>query len=396
MNVELLSSAAQPTGQASAPLTPAAAGPHPAVPGGPPVAFDKYTVLGNNFLLVDEARSPMAGDAQRSDFARWALDGCAGVGAADNVVYLARRPGAPGEQYNFRIFEWDGAETLSCGNGLLCAAATLAEHAGGSQFPVWTELPTGLPRLVRVGVGHDGQAWVDMGWPRATPAALYRREGPVPPDGVDIVDGLRVELPAGREWTRGLTPAVELSGWLVFTGEPHLVVPLGAGLPDRFGDAVFAAPGPDGDGRPGSSRAERDSDALVDHLGGWLNARYRHRFPQGVHLNLVRVVDAGRAGPGLLEYRTWERAIDRETLACGTGALACAYLCRAVGLTASDRTTLWPHRARRHRPDATLRVTDTSAGLVLGGSPVRVCTGTARPEPRPAGRTGPPSHPAQS
>src|SRR3954451_17338377 len=39
------------------------------------VAFDKYTLLGNTFLMVDEMSTPLADDVERTSFARWALDG---------------------------------------------------------------------------------------------------------------------------------------------------------------------------------------------------------------------------------------------------------------------------------------------------------------------------------
>src|SRR5215469_5648319 len=140
----------------------------------------KYTSAGNTFLIVDESQTPMANDRQRAAFASWALDGPFGLGGSDNVVYLNRRGGpfARSQQtpWDFRIFEWDGTETLFCGNGLLSTAAELNRVHGGTEWDVVTELPTGRPRLVRIGVGPaPGQSWVGMGHPRAVPAELYRR-----------------------------------------------------------------------------------------------------------------------------------------------------------------------------------------------------------------------------
>ncbi|MGR6919405.1 hypothetical protein ACU635_34655 [[Actinomadura] parvosata] len=320
------------------------------------ILFAKYTSFGNTFLIVDETRTPLAGDEQRADFARWALNGDFGIGGTDNVLYLSKADGGDAD-YVFRIFEVDGSETLSCGNGLLSTAAALRRTHGGTRWGVLTELPTGRPRLVHIGADEDnGRTWVNMGWTRPTPAELINRSGPPPSDGIDRITGLDV-------------PGVgELSGYLSFSGEPHLALFQGHGLPEELAERLFIdARG--AVGRPDGA-AVKESVALVHHIGTHVNQAYRDLFPQGVHLNFARV--EGRR----VEYRTWERAINCETLACGSGTVAMTYVGRRLGLLPEGEITFWPHRCRWYQPDAALTVTTIESGYVVTGQPRLVCVGT--------------------
>lgn len=54
--------------------------------------------------------------------------------------------------------------------------------------------------------------------------------------------------------------------------------------------------------------------------------------PRGANVNAVQVLDAGRGGgPARLRVRTFEKGVEAETQACGTGALAVALVARLGG-----------------------------------------------------------------
>lgn len=360
------------------------------------VQFVKYSTLGNTFIIVDETVTPLGSDGERAAFARWALEDHFGVGGSDNVLYLHRASGGMADasdpasekrrgparaedsasaDFSFRIFEHDGAETLSCGNGLLSTAALLRRMHPGREWRVLTEIPSGAPKVVSIGVGPSHhEAWVRFGRPRPTPADLFAKRGAPSESGMDRVENLAVPSAPGLEIAPECSKGFVFSAFLVFTGEPHLVAFPGCGLPSALERWLF--PGSACDDAlasvgPVLSPEMRSSSLLVDFIGRHVNEAYRWLFPQGVHLNFARVRDP----EGVIEYRTYERAIDRETLACGSGAVATAFVARALGLVTGSQITLWPHRCRWHLGDASLSVSETKAGFLLTGRPRLIYTG---------------------
>lgn len=340
---------------------------------GDTVEFMKYTSFGNTFIIVDETATPLEDDQHRAEYARWVLNGDFGIGGTDNVLYLRAVEELDDEgDYAFRIFEQDGSETLSCGNGLLSTAAFLARTTGGSEWQVLTELPTGRPRPVAVGLGEaPGTTWINVGWPRPTSEDLYRRPVPASPEGIDAVPPLEVPMPQHEPWAKGLPETITLNGFLVFTGEPHMMLIEGRGLPTELAERIWIGVQGHGVGTPDTPEMAA-SNRLVHHVGMHVNQTYKELFPQGVHLNFARV----KGDEGLIEYRTWERAIDCETLACGSGAVAMAHIARTQGLLEGTETTFWPHKCRWYEPDARLGVVVTDEGFLLTGHPKLVCQGT--------------------
>ncbi len=115
---------------------------------------------------------------------------------------------------------------------------------------------------------------------------------------------VRVQLTAARSLEPRFSLALGGGEWdagFVDTGVPHAVVLAG----------------------------ERLSSLPVAELGR--EVRFHPRFaPAGANANFVEVT-----GRGSLRVRTYERGVEGETLACGTGAVASAVVCAARGLVDS-------------------------------------------------------------
>jgi diaminopimelate epimerase len=74
--------------------------------------------LGNDYVVVDERDRTLIPEDRKSDFARDVCERGFSVGS-DGVLYLSS---ADSVELQMRIFNADGSEAESCGNGLRCAA----------------------------------------------------------------------------------------------------------------------------------------------------------------------------------------------------------------------------------------------------------------------------------
>jgi diaminopimelate epimerase len=229
--------------------------------------FEKYQGCGNDFILVDEMTVTPTLDEVRSDLAKRLCDRHFGIGA-DGIIFLEQADGCDG---SMRLFEPAGNEADMCGNGLRCVAALLSERRGLQRMSILTR--DGVKEVVRDG----SQFRVDMG-----PVRTLRRDISqyVADKGQPTDSMLDVRfLPDENAPTASV----------LNTGEPHVVV---------FTEDVRAID--------------------VVGIGSLLNAD-RRRFPLGININFVQVT----GGDGI-SIRTYERGVYDETMACGTGATACA------------------------------------------------------------------------
>lgn len=355
------------------------------------IPFVKYTCYGNNFVIVDQADEEILSEEEMSAFARAATDTAFGVGCDNLLVvqrcekeilariskergYWARLPEPRRADFIFRMFEPDGQEALCCGNGLACIADYLGEHHQQSNVTILTEVPLQRPSTLRIGsIRDEKSSWVDLGPPRRMPPELVTPGATIPyAESIEIVEDMTVQLRAHDLEPYSNESELSLSGYLIFTGEPHLVVyPDESFLVPEIADSIFRAP--PGAANQGDVTDQRASfgTSLIHHIGSYLNTTYRSVFPAGVSVNFVRVHDTD-----IIEYRCFERGIDRETLACGTGALASAYISHHLRGVDQDIINVLPHRCRWYDAEARIRVSHNNSVWMLESSPIKLFEGS--------------------
>ncbi len=194
-----------------------------------------------------------------------------GVGA--DGVLVVERPQNGHADFRMRYYNADGGEAEMCGNGARCFA----------RFAAHLEAGGGGESREREWVAFETMAGVIRARIEGETVTLSMS---VPHGGADLG-----ELTAAGQTVRALA---------LNTGVPHVVVPV-------------------------AMTAEVD----VRGLGAAL--RHHARFaPKGANANFFETV-----GPREIRLRTYERGVEDETLACGTGATAAALVFAELhGLTA--------------------------------------------------------------
>ena len=234
--------------------------------------FTKMQGLGNDFVVIDATRAPVALSSAQ---VRSLADRRFGVGC--DQVLMVESPRLAGTDFHYRIFNADGGEVENCGNGARCFARFVHDRGltRKSEIRVGTMAGIIAPRILQ-----DGRVRVDMGVPEFEPS--------------------RIPFVAER---RALVYPLDVGGVertisAVALGNPHAVQ-----VVDDVEGAPLAQEGP-----------------LIEH---------HERFPQRVNAGYMQIVDRRT-----IRLRVFERGAG-ETLACGTGACAAAVTGIARGLLES-------------------------------------------------------------
>jgi diaminopimelate epimerase len=231
--------------------------------------FAKMHGQGNDFVVFDGVSQDVT---ITSELARRIADRHQGIGC--DQILLVEKPGAPENDFRYRIWNADGGEVEQCGNGARCFARFVLEEGLTSKREIRVETASGV---IEPRIQPSGQVTVNMGMPRFEPAEVPFLAPRLAPTYRLPVNG------------RDLTLSV------LSMGNPHAVQ-----VVEDVERAPVLIEGP-----------------LIEHHAS---------FPMRVNAGYVQVVSRTH-----VRLRVWERGAG-ETLACGTGACAAVVAGIRLGL----------------------------------------------------------------
>ena len=265
------------------------------------IVFQKFTSYGNNFVIVDEIKNRQLREDEKSRFACQVTDVNFGIGA-DGVLFLQpyrsdvlaeinayrhywdRLPVFPKLDIMFRIFEPNGVESYSCGNGLMCLASFLNRQYNIASTKILTQIPTRRPKVVTIGTDSQKLTnWAIMGSPEKIPRGIVNHPNSTPLDNdIDILNDISITFRAGDLHPFSNDTSLELTGFLVYTGEPHLVVFPESGFSiNELKKVLFISSHQDLSATDPPERRITFGSWLINHIGMHLNKHYAHIFPNG-------------------------------------------------------------------------------------------------------------------
>ncbi len=232
------------------------------------IPFTKLHGNGNDFIVIDEYETIIIPDDMKAQFAALYCDRRFGIGA-DGVIYLMK---SAKFDCRMRLLQPDESEAEMCGNGIRCLAKVAydARYVNGSCT---IETMAGPVSVAMEDTEEGFFATVTM-----TPPRFDRQDIPATGTG-DYKERIG-----------------DYDVYAVNTGVPHAVIVV---------DDVDAV----------------DVPAVAPAI------RRHATFPKGANVNFVQ-----KTGENSFRIRTFERGVEEETLACGTGATASAAVARRLGL----------------------------------------------------------------
>ncbi|MDM5157064.1 diaminopimelate epimerase [Bacillus sp. DX1.1] len=272
-------------------------------------SFTKMHGLGNNYIYVNMFEEQIA-EEELSRVAENVSNINTGIGS-DGMILICPSEVAP---VKMRMFNKDGSEGKSCGNGLRCVAKYAYEHKLVEETVFTIETLAGI---VTAEVTVEGDVvtlvTIDMGAPRLTRADL-------PMLGKGETPFIREDFLYSNH--RYIFTAVSM-------GNPHAVI---------FVDDIEEAP--------------------LTTLGPVLETH--EMFPESVNVEFIEIVNNYE-----MNFRVWERG-SGITQACGTGA------CAAVVATVLNGKMKRGEEITVHLAGGDLMITWAEEGSVMMKGPAEV------------------------
>lgn len=227
------------------------------------MTIQKYSGAGNKFIMVDNLNGKVS---NRRDFVVSAIekDGR----DMDGVIFVERSEVA---DFNMNYFNKDGTGDALCGNGLRCTARFISDNCLSDKKELRIEA---VSKIYESRLNEDET--IKISFP--------------PPEKVKLNFKLKVHFEGWWEM---------LNCSYADVGSPHIVV---------FIDEIE------------KPKVKSIDEVMIMDWGRNIRM-HKDLMPEGANVNFVQVVDNEK---GLLSIRSYERGVEGETLACGTGAISSA------------------------------------------------------------------------
>ena len=234
------------------------------------IEFTKMHAAGNDFIVVGETQRIIVPEEEKPVFVEKACRRHFGVGA-DGAIFIQKSSKA---DLKFHFFNPDGSQAEMCGNGIRCMAKYAYEKGLVEEKEITAETLAGILKLhLKVVDAKVREVKVDMGAPRINVEDIPAAGNP----GDHIINE---EIMSG-----GFEHKVTAVGM----GNPHAVIQL-------------------------NNIIEIDVKTIGSRI-----RNHTALFPNGANVNFIQQKNQNE-----YNIRTYERGVEAETLACGTGICASA------------------------------------------------------------------------
>lgn len=235
------------------------------------IRFTKMHGAGNDFIIVDEFHKILIPEKKKSGFSAWVSDRHFGIGS-DGVIFVQK---SKTEYAKMLFYNPDGGKAEICGNGVRCFAKYLYDRKIIKSKKIGIETSSG----------------------RVVPEILIRGQSPRSFDtkGVELNEDKRitnVRVDMGSPVVEFINRIIQINGnsfevTSINMGNPHAVL-----FPGNIEKIDVKAIG-----------------SSIRNLRGL--------FKNGANVHFIQKVGKNR-----FKIRSYERGVEDETLACGTGICA--------------------------------------------------------------------------